>query len=262
MIMHCQQLLRLSGWVAPLLGACCPFAQAADDGALLRIRQSGTTIESFVPPQHRIAVKVEADFDGDGLRDAALLVVPDCKELAESSPLEREQCEADGRMLVVVFRQAKGGYRLSIAKEIPSGVGNHGDHFEGMKLRGRTLSFGGGGSSCAGGSGGEQSYQFRYQAGEWVLIGTTQSSWMRSTECGGEGFDRNRNFCPELELGRGEVCVEVSRSANFNTSIQESTWSIQPTGSGRAEQSERTVVQRKRFDRKPLVRMTDIALEF
>jgi hypothetical protein len=251
----------LSRWLA-LLGVCCQFAHAAGHGGSPSIRQSGATIESFVPPQYHIATRIEADLDGDGLRDAALLVVPDCKEdVSESSGLE-EECEADGRMLVIVFRQAKGGYRLSITKEIPSGVGNHGDHFGGMKLRGRTLSFGGGGFSCAGSSGGEQSFQFRYQAGEWLLIGSTQVSWMRSTECGGESFDRNRNFCPELTLGRGEVCIEVTRSANFNTSIQESTWLIQPAGSNYADDNERTVVQRKRFDRKPLVRLADIDLEF
>jgi hypothetical protein len=252
----------LSRCVALLLGASCACAHAEGDVGSSRIRQSGPAIESFVPPQHHIATKIEADLDGDGLRDAALLVVPDCTEVAESSPLEQEQCEADGRRLVIVFRQAKGGYRLSITKEIRSGVGNHGDHFGGMKLRGRTLSFGGGGFSCAGSSGGEQSFQFRYQGGEWLLIGSTETSWMRTTECGGESFDRNRNFCPELELGRGEVCIEVRRSANFNTSILESTWSIQPAGSNYAEDNERTVVQRKHFDRKPLVRLADIDLEF
>jgi hypothetical protein len=252
----------LSTCAALLLGGCGTLAHAAEDSDALSIRQSGPTIESFVPPQHHIATKIEADLDGDGLRDAALLVVPDCTEVAQSSPLEREQCEPDGRRLVIVFRQAKGGYRLSITKAIPSGVGNHGDHFNGMKLRGRTLSFGGGGFSCAGSSGGEQSFQFRYQGGEWLLIGSTETSWMRTTECGGEDFDRNRTFCPELELGRGEVCTDVRRSANFNTSILESTWSIQPAGSSYADDNERTVVQRKRFERKPLVRMADIVLEF
>ena len=158
--------------------------------------------------------------------------------------------------------EANGGYRLSLDKPIPSGVGNHGDRFGGMKLRGRTLSFEGGGSSCAGSSGGDIAFQFRYQAGDWFLIGTKRTNWELSTECSSASFDRNRDFCPELELDRSEVCVQVVRSTNFNTSMQESIWSIEPAAGHGSEQNERTIVERKRLPKTPLVRLADIALDF
>jgi len=253
---------RVSVLVALFLALWLQLAKAERDAGSPRIPKSGATTNRFVPPQHHIASKLDADLDGEGLRDAALLVVPDCKDVPEESVQQLEQCEADGRMLVIVFREAKGGYRLSMSKGIPSGVGNHGDHFGGMKLRGRTLSFEGGGSSCAGSTGGDDAFQFRYQARDWFLIGTRQTRWVLSTECSSTSFDRNRDFCPELKLGRSEVCVQVVRSTNFNTSTQESIWSIEPATGNGFQESERTIVQRKRLARKPLVRLADITLDF
>jgi len=224
-----------------------------------RIPESGATIDSFVPPGYQIEQKEEVDLDGDGLRDAALLIVPDCEAKRDVSPLEQEQCFADGRMLVIVFRKVEGGYRLSVSKEIRSDVGNHGDHFSGMKVRGRTLSFGGGSFSCAGQVGGDSSFQYRYQDGDWFLIGRTEATWHRSTEC--DGGQSNRDFCTELKVGRSEVCVALTLSVNYITSMQESKWSIESAADS-ADGKERTIVTRKKFAREPLKRLVDETLEF
>ena len=225
-----------------------------------RIPESGAKIETFVPPGYQIEQKEEVDLDGDGLRDAALLIVPDCEAKRDASPQEQEQCWADGRMLVIVFRKVEGGYRLSVGKEIRSDVGNHGDHFGGMKVHGRTLSFGGGSSSCAGQVGGDSSFQYRYQDRDWFLIGRTEETWHRSTECDGGQLHANRDFCPELKLGRSEVCVGLIYSVNYITSVQESKWSIEPAED--RDGKERTIVIRKKFARGPLERLVDITFEF
>ena len=226
-----------------------------------RIPESGATIDSFVPRGYQIEQKEEVDLDGDGLRDAALLIVPDCEAKRDGSPLEQEQRFADGRMLVIVFRKVGGGYRLSVSKEVRSDVGNHGDHFGGMKVHGRTLSFGGGSFSCAGQVGGDSSFQYRYQDRDWILIGRTEETWHRSTECDGGQFHTNRDFCPELKLGRSEICVGLTLSVNYITSMQELKWSIESAADS-ADDKERTIVIRKKFARERLKRLVDDTLEF
>ena len=192
----------------------------------------------------------------DGLSDAALLIVPGDCEAKHDSPLEQEQCWADGRMLVIVFRKAKGGFRLSVSKEIRSDVGPHGDHFNGMKIHGRTLSFGGGSFSCAGQVGEDWTDQYRYRDGDWFLIGVKQETWHRSTECDGGQFDQNLDFCPELKLGRSEVCLSLTRSANYVTAMQEFKWSVEPLAD-RDNGKERTIILREKFPREPLKRLVD-----
>jgi hypothetical protein len=200
------------------LGSGTAYAASAVASSL--IPESGATITAFVPPGYQIEQKEEVDLNGDGLGDAALLIVPACEAELEDSILEQERCWADGRMLVIVFRNSKGGFRLSVSKEIRSDVGPHGDHFDGMKVRGRTLSFGGGSFSCAGQVGENWSSQYRYQDGDWFLIGLKEETWHRSTECDGGQFDQNRDFCPDLKLGSSEVCLGLTRSVNYITAMQ------------------------------------------
>jgi hypothetical protein len=218
---------------------------------------SGPTVESFVPPGYTIERREESDFDGDGLRDAALLLVPACEGVEEVLPAEN--CRSDGRMLVIVLGTAPGGYRLAIAKPIVSTVGPHGGSFGGMKVRGRTLTFAGAHSSCAGQAGESGTETFRFQNGDWFLIGRTESTWHQSTACGGGPI--GTGLCPELTLRPGEACVRRDRSWNLLTSMQESKWSIQPED-GDTEGKEREVVQRRKFPQAPLPRLADYLLGF
>ena len=231
-------------------------ACAAGGGGPPQIPPSGATINTFVPAGHHIEQKEEVDLDGDGLRDAALLIAPDCESESKDSLQEQERCWADGRMLVIVFRKPKGGFRLSVSKEIRSDVGNHGDHFDGMKVRGRTLSFGGGSSRCAGQVGKNFNFQYRYQDGDWFLIGFKEETWHGSTECDSGQFDQNRDFCPDLKLRSGEVCLGLTRSVNYITAMQELKWSVEPVAD-RDNGKERTIIIRKKFAPEPLKRLAD-----
>jgi hypothetical protein len=231
-------------------------AAGADDHAP-RIPVSGPTIASFAPPGYQIEQTEELDLDGDGLRDAALLVVPACEGVGELRA--QDECRSEGRMLIIVFRQAKGGYRLSIAKPIESTVGPHGDSFGGMKVRGRALTFKGASSSCAGQVGESSTLLFRYQNGDWFLIGQTDSTWRLSTECGGGPI--GRGLCPGLQLRAGEACVQLDRSYNLLTRMEESKWSIQRE-EGDAQGEEREVVVQRKLPKVPPSRLTDYRLGF
>jgi hypothetical protein len=256
-----RMISRRDAFVGALALALLATPYAADGEGSPRIPESGATVDTFVPVGYRIEQKEQVHLDGDGLSDAALLIVPDDCEAKHDSPLEQEQCWADGRMLVIVFRKPKGGFRLSISKEIRSDVGNHGDHFDGMKVRGRTLSFEGGSFFCAGQVGGNSSSQYRYQDGDWFLIGFKEETWHRSTECDSKPFEQNRDFCPDLRLGSSEVCLGLTRSANYITVMQEWKWSIEPAAD-RDNGKERTIIIRKKFDREPLKRLVDDTLFF
>jgi hypothetical protein len=248
-------MTRIVSLTVLLLALWCGPARAVGGGGSLPIPESGATIDTFLPPGYQIEQKEEVDLDGDGLRDAALLIVPGDCEAKHDSVQEQEQCWADGRMLVIVFRKPKGGFRLSVSKEIRSDVGNHGDHFDGMKVRGRTLLLGGGSFSCAGQVGDNWTSQYRYQDRDWFLIGERQKTWHRSTECDGGQFDQNRDFCPELKLGSSDVCLEVTRSANYMTSTQDFRWWIEPVAD--RDNKGRTVIIRGKFAREPLKRLAD-----
>jgi hypothetical protein len=218
------------------------------------IPRSGPTIDSFVPPGYRIEQQEERDLDGDGRPDAVFQIVPTC-EGVDPSVQDTERCEAEGRVLVIVFREAGGGYRLSLSAPISSTVGPHGDSFSGFKLKGRTLVLGGAAFSCAGQVGTDWTGFYRYQQGDWYRIGTLVSRWHRSDEC---GEDPDGSLCPQLKLRAGESCTDFAVSTNHNTSVEESRWTITADADGK----EREVVVRRRLPRAPLLRLADEDLGF
>jgi hypothetical protein len=222
--------------------------------------EAAATPAAFVPNGYVIEQQEEADFNEDGQRDVALLVVPECPETeAPTGSADQTSCRAEGRLLAILFRQGESGYRLSVTNAVSSGVGVHGDHFDGMKVHGRTLSLSGGGSSCAGQVGNNATFQFRFQDGDWYLIGTVERMWHLSDECDGGGFDANATYCAELKLPSTQACTEVSRSTNFNTSAQEATWTVVPIAD---REKERKVVRREAVPRKPLRRLATENMNF
>ena len=218
-----------------------------------KIPISGSKIESFVPPGYKIEERIDRDFEGDGRTDAALLIVPQCNDF--DHPLEEANCKSEGRNLVIVLRTSPGAYKLSVSKNVVSGVGSHGDTFGGMTARGRALRFEGGSSSCAGQTGGTHIYTYRYQSGDWFLIGADDRTWKLSMECGGTAIASR--LCPKLKLRAGEECIQLDRSIHYNASAQELTWTIRDATDG-----ERTVVVRERLPRAPLRRLVDEPFEF
>ena len=162
---------------------------------------------------------------------------------------------------MIVFGDSGGGYQLSVARELPSGVGIHGDSFVGMKVHGRTLSIESRGSSCAGAQYGERIEQFRYQQGDWYLIGEVDEQGWRYPDCGGGEDRRRREFCPELSLPSTEACDEVSRSINYSTFTEEDRWSIGPAGDDAGDKT-RTRIIRKKLPRQALKSLGDLHIDY
>jgi hypothetical protein len=221
------------------------------------IPSSAKSVERFVPPGYEIETRIDRDLDGDGQQDAALLLVPICDDALGS--VETFDCKAEGRMLVIVLRNRHGAFDLSVRKSISSSVGHNGDSFAGMTARGRTLRFGGGTWSCAGQTGVVYTSSYRYQAGDWFLIGTDEQEWMRTTECGDGPI--GSKLCPQLTLLPGEDCIELDRSINYSTSTQVLKWTIRSITAG-GDDKVRHVVVRERFAPSQLKRLVDEAFEF
>ena len=250
--------MRILATVLPALLLLAARMAPVADGSEPGVPAASAAIRAFLPAEHVIEQLEEVDLDEDGLRDAALLGVPACSESADDLS-ERAQCHADGRFLLILFRQPDGSYRRSVSVGIQSGVGVHGDHFDRMQVRGRTVSLSGGGTSCAGQTGSDDTYQYRFQNDDWYLIGHVEHRWHLSDECDTKPFDVNQYLCPELQLSAREACVEVERSTNFNTAMQESKWSVTPRSD---EGPERTVVRRKPVPRQPLRALRDEKISF
>jgi len=214
------------------------------------IPSSGPSVESFVPRGYEIETRIDRDLDGDGKRDAAMLLVPICD--ASQSPQEVGRCQADGRLLVIVLRRR--GFDLSARVPISSDVGPHGDSSSGMTARGRTLRFSGGSSSCAGQNYSLATLSYRYRSGDWFLIGLDDQEWRQTTECGGGPI--GTTLCPKLTLRTGEDCIGLDRSIDYSTSTQELRWTIRSITAG-GDEKERRVVVRERFAPSPLGRLVE-----
>jgi len=210
-----------------------------------RIPVSGKTVEAFVPEGYEVFDRKEADFDGDGRMDVALgLQVADDNGAYENP-----------RPLVILFRQADGSYRLSARSDgaistVPPGA--HGDGFAGIQVKGRSIVLTSGGFSRAGASGGEHTDIYRFQGGDWYLIGTVEHQWNR--EDGGVS-------CPGVTLKPGEVCDDLTTSWNLNTSLAESRAEVVHGNPDDGDAPTRSVVRRSRFPRAPLKRLQDVVPE-
>lgn len=155
------------------------------------------TVDKFVPPGYRVLLRAAADFNGDGLQDVLLVLV--------------KKADPDGnRTLLILFREAAGGYTLSIRSDqaIPeTGTGGavSNDGFDRIRVRGNTFVIARyGGSSVRH----ADAWQFRYQQGEWVLIGETLTA-------AGPGVG-----CPGAPDNKDLVCTGYKIDTNFLTRRQ------------------------------------------
>jgi hypothetical protein len=251
--MSLHGVYRLS--IALALLACCAQSRGAEP-APIAIPASGKSVESFVPRDYRIHERHEADLNGDGLRDAVLVLEFDDDVLAYENP----------RPLVILFRQRDGGYRLSARSDdvvYTASPGAHGDHFYGIEIRGRTVIVKDGGFSGGGAEGGDQHQKFRYQNGGWYLIGVDDHEW-RYPRDGNVAADASRNnaeWCPWLKLPADQTCMELRVSKNFNTREETVRWDIYPVANpfDTGDDPIRTHEVRRKLPPKPLVPFADLA---
>ena len=212
----------------------------------------GKSIGSFVPEGFHVLASKEADFNGDGLTDVVVVLEADDEVLRYEQP----------RPLIVLFKQRDGGYRLSGRSDnavptAPPGV--HGDRFEGIKIRRNTFIVTSGGSSGAGSSGDESQEQYRYQNGDWYLIGTQEHTWNYPLNPSSDSSYLNAEWCPQLHLAPEYVCRELQRSVNFNTREKIDQWDVYPVaGSFTPGENFRTTALREKLPRKPLTPMSQI----
>jgi hypothetical protein len=156
-------------------------------------------LASFVPEGYRINVNKKADFNADGIQDALLVLV---SEKDKDAP----------RPLVILFGEGKGQYKLSLRNDeaIPetgSGGAAQTDGFAGVALKGTGFVI-----RQEGGSSVRNliSWQFRFQANKWLLIGET-------IETGGIGVK-----CPHWKNNFVD-CESWKLDTNFLTGRQELT---------------------------------------
>jgi hypothetical protein len=156
------------------------------------------------------------------------------------------------RPLIILFRQPDASYRLSARSDRAidtTSPGAHGDSFYGIRVRGRSILLSSGGFSRAGASGGELTEIYRFQSGDWYLIGTIDREWNRE----GGGVE-----CPGITLKPEEVCDDLTISRNLNTSQVEFRAEVARGNLDDGDVPTRTVIRRQAIPRTALQRLEDV----
>jgi hypothetical protein len=207
-----------------------PSAAPAADGT--------TTINAFVPNGYQIAAQVRADFNRDSKPDLALV-------LWESRESEKD------RLLIILLQQGDGSYRLAAktAKLLPGaavGCGIANPYcVPDLKNKGRLLTVAW--RSGAGMAGSTQEFEFRYERGDFYLVGSGVSDWSPEG-CLNDGA---------IKLAAHEKCVSHGVSTDFANGRQIEIWSIQHEVSHR----ERVVRASRPMPKLSLRRLVDMAAE-
>lgn len=201
------------------------------------IPSSGEAIEAFVPRGFHVYSRKDADFNGDGLVDAVLVLEGDDEVLRYEQP----------RPLVVLFAEPGGGYRLAVRSDevvYTAPLGVHGDHFMGIELRGNTFIV----RDESGGlvSGGGVSDQYQFRNGAWVRIGRREFSYSN---------DPPGLPCEGAKLRAKELVNEIDRDTNLLTGNE-----IVKCGIVHSDNIDltRTVTIRRKVSIKPLVRLAEV----
>ncbi len=130
--------------------------------------QTGSTINTFVPKGWLKIYTTYGDFDKDGWKDAAIVMIDSIYE----------KITMEGNRSLVILKGTKKGFTLSdfcdSAFLCNNCGGVHGDPFESVKFKDNILTL-----SHYGGSGRRWRYEhkFQYRNGEWLLIGRTVYNW-------------------------------------------------------------------------------------
>lgn len=132
------------------------------------IKQSAKTLGEFVPNGWRLNYIVEGDFNQDGLKDAAMVIEEDFK-------YEMGDEKAPERILLILFKQKDNSYKLVKQSSKAILKANEGGIFGDPFYKGLFYKNGALGISFYGGSADRWglTYIFRYQKGDWYLIGAT-----------------------------------------------------------------------------------------
>jgi len=144
---------------------------AQEESPLPKIPKSGKEIQDFIPQGWEMLGRDEGDLNKDGLDDFVLAL----RNKAEEG--EDNKTEDLPRLLIILFRTPQGGLRLSASSDrallCQKCGGVFGDPFQEVTVeKGAVVIKHFGGSTARWAS----VNRFRYQKGEWFLIGKTYST--------------------------------------------------------------------------------------
>lgn len=161
----------------------------AEDKIKLKVPLTGKTYQEFIPKGYDTMIIgpsiARGDLNKDGLEDIALVL----------RNIEETKYDTAIRYVVIIFKQ-QDGYRLAcIAGKVVMSSGDGGvwgEPFDGVRIKKRVLII-----SHYGGSNWRWSVdmKFRYQDGDFYLIGETRDYYWTMVECGDIGIgDAGRNY--------------------------------------------------------------------
>ena len=155
----------------------------------------GEKVKNFVPAGYKIVSQAAGDLNGDRLPDIALHIKGIFKRFVTKREYQQE-IDTNPRILLILFRENnKGGYRLAEQSNVfittPDSPARA-EPFRSMSIRNGILkldfelwlSAGGWGATNA-------AYKFRYQQGQFFLIGVDREDYMRNSK---EIYSESYNF--------------------------------------------------------------------
>lgn len=146
-------------------------APAAGPARPPAIPKTGKTLEDFIPPSRAILMQAQGDLNQDGLPDLAVVLKGADEDREEGAATETP------RLLLILFATKGGGYTLAASSEkavlCKTCGGVFGDPFVTLGIENGVLVIEHyGGSSQRWG----YTHRWRYQDGEFLLIGLTTRS--------------------------------------------------------------------------------------
>jgi len=204
--------MRLAGGLLLLLAGSA-LAQSPGDAEVPpvtypEIVREARTAEAFIPRGWKLQARALGDLNRDGLRDAALVArMTDKRNLVVSDWDPAQKYDSNPYMLIVAFARKAGGFELAAAdhKLIPRLENQNQDEpFDEVAIVNGTLRvkmhlFMSAGGWQMGGS----AYTFRWQDGDFKLIGFDRDSVMRNS---GETEEVSINYLTgRKELKKGNI---------------------------------------------------------
>lgn len=173
-------------YFAALFLGLLSFAPAHAEIAVPAIPKTGKTLGAFVPAGWKILKQAEGDLNKDNLPDAAVILASRQEDGNSEDAMEAP------RPLLLLLKQSDGSYALSgmspdlILCKMCGGV--FGNPLEDLKVeRGTVVVKHYGGSNDKWGS----THRFRFQDGDWYLIGQTE---MSHNGLSGEHHETDKNL--------------------------------------------------------------------
>ncbi len=172
-------------WVAP---------KSSDYPAIV---ETGKTVAEFTPKNFKVLKRVAGDLNGDGTADAAVIIQGTSKKfLNKNEGFGGPIFDTNPRILFILFKEPSApGFRLAEQSNsfiIPPDSPTMTEPFQDMSIKKGVLSFLFEEFYSAGSwSMSNRTYKFRYQTGEFVLIGLDKTDVRRNT---GDVETRSYNF--------------------------------------------------------------------